>query len=131
MDSLISISSLHLKVGEKTLLKLPNLEIQEGDVLAIVGESGSGKSLFLKTLMGILPNTINSEGNVLCLSKDWLKLSPEEIREERGKSISMVFQEPMSALNPQMTCGKQLLEAVLVKKVHSKIEAEKLVYNKL
>ena len=131
MDSLISISSLHLKVGEKTLLKLPNLEIQEGDVLAIVGESGSGKSLFLKTLMGILPNTVNSEGNVICLSKDWLKLSPEEIRAERGKSISMVFQEPMSALNPQMTCGKQLLEAVLVKKVHSKIEAEKLVYNKL
>jgi len=131
MDSLISISSLCLKVGEKALLKLPNLEIQEGDVLAVIGESGSGKSLFLKTLMGLIPSSINTEGEMICLSKDWLKLSSEEIRSERGNNIAMVFQEPMSALNPQMTCGKQLLEAVLIKKSHSKIEAEKLINDKL
>lgn len=131
MSSLISIESLTLSVGQKNLLTLPNLVIEEGDVLAIVGESGSGKSLFLKTLMGLLPDSISRSGSVSCFNKEWLSLSTESMRSERGSSVAMVFQEPMSALNPQMKCGLQLTEAVLVKQRISKLQAEKIVINKL
>ncbi len=131
MTSLISIESLTLKIGQKTLLQLPKLDIQKGDVLAIVGESGSGKSLFLKTLMGLLPKTIDAVGEISCLNKKWLGLSEDQMRSERGNNIAMVFQEPMSALNPQMKCGIQLIEAVLVKNKISKLEAKKIVITKL
>ena len=131
MTSLISIESLTLKIGQKKLLQLPKLDIEEGDVLAIVGESGSGKSLFLKTLMGLLPKTIGAVGEISCLNKEWLGLSEDQMRSERGNNIAMVFQEPMSALNPQMKCGLQLVEAVLVKNKISKFEAEEVVITKL
>ncbi|MFJ9462381.1 ABC transporter ATP-binding protein [Viridibacillus arvi] len=104
-----------------------SFELAQGSSLGIVGESGSGKSVTSLTIMGLLQNA-NTEitGNIDFDGLDLLKLSPNEMRKIRGNSISMIFQEPMTSLNPLHTCGKQIMEPILIhqKKV-SKQEAKK------
>lgn len=104
-----------------------SFELAKGSSLGIVGESGSGKSVTSLTIMGLLQNA-NSEitGRIDFEGKDLLKLSPEEMRKIRGKSVSMIFQEPMTSLNPLHTCGKQIMEPILIhQKDVSKQEAKK------
>jgi peptide/nickel transport system ATP-binding protein len=116
LNNLIQIKNLVISSGEKTLLQLPAFDAEESEVHAVIGESGSGKSLLLKMLIGLLPKNLSAAGEInlhikgvpdLPLSdwtyKNWLAA--------RGKYVGMVFQEPLSALNPQMTCGAQLREA--------------------
>src|SRR5690348_7924703 len=90
-----------------------SFRVEKGQTLAIVGESGSGKSVTCMTIMG-LNNRGNTEsrGQALFKDRDLLKLSPEEIRRIRGNEISMIFQDPMTSLNPVYTIGAQLREAV-------------------
>lgn len=92
-----------------------SFEVAQGSSLGIVGESGSGKSVTSLAIMGLLQNT-NSEitGKIEFDGVDLLKLSPEEMRKIRGKSVSMIFQEPMTSLNPLHTCGKQIMEPILI-----------------
>nr|WP_304952532.1 ABC transporter ATP-binding protein [Viridibacillus sp. JNUCC-6] len=104
-----------------------NFELAQGSSLGIVGESGSGKSVTSLTIMGLLQNA-NTEitGNIDFDGLDLLKLSPNEMRKIRGNSISMIFQEPMTSLNPLHTCGKQIMEPILIhQKEVSKQEAKK------
>jgi len=104
-----------------------NFELAQGSSLGIVGESGSGKSVTSLTIMGLLQNA-NTEitGNIDFDGLDLLKLSPHEMRKVRGNSISMIFQEPMTSLNPLHTCGKQIMEPILIhQKDVSKQEAKK------
>jgi oligopeptide/dipeptide ABC transporter ATP-binding protein len=97
--------------------------ILEGETLAIVGESGSGKSVTSLALMGILPsNGEVYEGEMTFKDKDLRKLSKKEYRGLRGKEISMIFQEPMTALNPVFTIGYQLRETIIL---HFKMKKEK------
>ena len=116
MSDIISIANLSLSTSQQTLLQLPEFRSKLGEVHAVLGESGSGKSLLLKCLIGLLPPNITASGDIRIqipsidtaefnqwTSKDWYRI--------RGKHIGMVFQEPLSALNPQMTCGAQLQEA--------------------
>ncbi|OMC85786.1 peptide ABC transporter ATP-binding protein [Viridibacillus sp. FSL H7-0596] len=103
-----------------------NFELAQGSSLGIVGESGSGKSVTSLTIMGLLQNA-NTEitGNIDFDGLDLLKLSPNEMRKIRGNSISMIFQEPMTSLNPLHTCGKQIMEPILIhQKDVSKQEAK-------
>jgi oligopeptide/dipeptide ABC transporter ATP-binding protein len=96
--------------------------ILEGETLAIVGESGSGKSVTSLALMGILPsNGEVYEGEMTFKDKDLRKLSKKEYRGLRGKEISMIFQEPMTALNPVFTIGFQLRETIIL---HFKMKKE-------
>jgi oligopeptide/dipeptide ABC transporter ATP-binding protein len=96
--------------------------ILEGETLAIVGESGSGKSVTSLALMGILPsNGEVYEGEMTFKDKDLRKLSKKEYRGLRGKEISMIFQEPMTALNPVFTIGYQLRETIIL---HFKMKKE-------
>ena len=115
---IIQIENLKIHSGQKTLLNLPKFECSKSQVHAIIGESGSGKSLTLLTIIGLLPRQLSVSGsvylNVNGSKIDLLNLSSKEFQKIRGKLIGMVFQEPMSALNPQMTCGDQLFEAYLV-----------------
>lgn len=94
--------------------------IERGSVLAIVGESGCGKSVTATSIMRLLPkeNSVISKGEILLGGRDILKMSEKEIRQVRGNQISMIFQDPMTALNPVHTIGKQLVEMY---RVHSKI----------
>jgi len=113
---LISIENLTIASKGKLLLNLPHFTSTLGEVHAVLGESGSGKSLLLKCLIGLLPDELSAKGRVqiefeqndLNLDDHWSRKNWQQIR---GKHIGMVFQEPLSALNPQMTCGAQLKEA--------------------
>ncbi|WP_084958536.1 oligopeptide/dipeptide ABC transporter ATP-binding protein [Thermoactinospora rubra] len=87
--------------------------LHEREVLGIVGESGSGKSVSSMAVMGLLPRNARIHGKILYRGDDILKMSPRRQRDLRGKKIAMVFQDPMTALNPVYTVGDQLAEAVL------------------
>jgi oligopeptide/dipeptide ABC transporter ATP-binding protein len=90
-----------------------SLSIAAGEVLGLVGESGSGKSLTSLAIMGLLPPQARVEGSIMFGERDLLRLCQEEMRSVRGSKIAMIFQEPMSALNPAMRVGDQVAEAVL------------------
>ncbi len=103
-----------------------NFDLHKGETLAIVGESGSGKSVTNKTIMGILSKNANIEGGeILYNGNDLTKFTDKQFTKIRGSEISMIFQDPMSSLDPVMKIGKQITEAMLVKDNISKAEAKK------
>lgn len=89
-----------------------SFDLYENEILGIVGESGSGKSVTSLSIMGLLPKNISkiSNGKIIFKDRDITELSEKEYRTIRGKRISMIFQEPMSSLNPSMRCGQQVAE---------------------
>jgi ABC-type glutathione transport system ATPase component len=90
-------------------------DLNAGEILCVVGESGSGKSMTANALMGLLPSYLKpSEGSIEYKGRDLLSRTEEELRKLRGREIAMVFQEPLSALNPLMTVGDQIDEVMLV-----------------
>lgn len=102
-----------------------DFELKEGSTLGIVGESGSGKSVTSLSIMGLLMGTTGriAEGEILLEGKDIVHISEEEKRKLRGGQISMIFQEPMTSLNPVMRIGRQLTECILQHENISKDEA--------
>ena len=102
-----------------------DLDIYPGEVAGLVGESGSGKSVTALSILRLIPDPPGKilEGSVLFEGRDLLQLSWDEIRTIRGKQISMIFQEPMTSLNPVFTIGMQLVEIVLQHEQVSKSEA--------
>ena len=115
-DSLLTISNLDIALpeGSERTLAVENLSVDlaPGETLCIVGESGSGKSLTARALMGLLPapHVKVSGGAIDFCDEDLTRVSERRLREIRGSEISMVFQEPMTALNPVMTIGSQIDE---------------------
>ena len=92
-----------------------SFRVDKGKTLAIVGESGSGKSVTCMTIMGLNDRrSTTSEGQALFKDRDLLQLPPDEMRKVRGSEISMIFQDPMTSLNPVYTIGNQLREAVML-----------------
>src|SRR5205809_5653653 len=90
-----------------------SFSIEKGQTLGIVGESGSGKSVTCLTIMGLNPKRMTiSTGEALWKGKNLLTAKPRELREIRGSEISMIFQDPMTSLNPVHTIGRQLIEAI-------------------
>ena len=90
-----------------------SFHLDEQETLAIVGESGSGKSISVKSIMGLLPkNGKIVEGSILLEGKDLAKYSERQMQSVRGSDISMIFQDPMTSLNPTMTIGKQIVEVL-------------------
>ena len=102
-----------------------DIELGEGSTLGIVGESGSGKSVTALSVMGLLMGTTGkvAEGEILFEGRDLTKLDDEERRKMRGEKISMIFQEPMTSLNPVMKIGDQITECILMHNNISKQEA--------
>ena len=115
-SALISIQNLSVKFGRKMVVQDLNLQIAPGERLAIVGESGSGKTLTGLAMIGLLPELAQVSGSIdLTIdgqTKDILGMSPAQLQGMRGKDIAMIFQEPMTALNPLYTIGNQIVEAV-------------------
>jgi len=107
-----------------------NLSIESGEVLGLVGESGSGKSITSLAIMRLLPPQARLSGEILFAengsSRNLATLPDESMRQLRGSHIAMIFQEPMTALNPVMRVGDQIAEAVLAHRSHAKNEAQKL-----
>jgi len=112
-----------------------SFSLYRGKTLAIVGESGSGKSVTSRSIMGILaPNRIIEEGQILYDGKDLLKLTEDDFTKIRGSRISMIFQDPMSSLNPIMKVGKQVTEAMVLKAkavIKDAKKTKKLLFSKL
>lgn len=119
--------SFHTFAGEVKAIRGVNFDLKKGETLAIVGESGSGKSVTTKAIMRLLSenNTEYKNGQILFDGKDILKLSEKEMQKIRGKDIAMIFQDPMTSLNPTMTIGKQIMEPILRHQNVSKAEAKK------
>jgi oligopeptide/dipeptide ABC transporter ATP-binding protein len=92
--------------------------LNEGETLGVVGESGSGKSVHLLAMMGLIPQPPGKieRGQVLFEGQDLLKMSPRQIRAIRGDKIAMIFQDPMTSLNPVLTIGSQIVEAIRLHK---------------
>ncbi|WP_422122666.1 ABC transporter ATP-binding protein [Planococcus sp. X10-3] len=106
-----------------------DFHIREGEVLGIVGESGCGKSVTSLSIMGLVPSPPGkiTHGEILFENTDLTKLPEKKMRDIRGNDIAMIFQEPMTSLNPLFTIGNQLQEAV---KIHKKDWSKKQVYNR-
>ena len=130
MPALLTIRDLRIHAGNNQLLHLPLLTLNEGELHGVIGESGSGKSLTLFVVLGLIAPQLKVQGSVVFQGKELINLSPNDWLSIRGKQIGMVFQEPMSALNPQMRCGKQLLESALIHQPN-KEKAQALVNQKL
>src|ERR671935_628444 len=92
-----------------------DFELQRGQVLGIVGESGSGKSVTAMTLLGLTKDkNTRFEGEVLYKGRNVLRMSEDELQEVRGNEMSMIFQDPMTSLNPVYTVGAQICEAIQI-----------------
>ncbi len=106
-----------------------NLELYPNEILCIVGESGSGKSVLARSLMGLFPSkhVRASQGEILLDGKNVLAMSTEELRSIRGDKVAMIFQEPMTALNPLLTIGEQILEVIEVHRPELRQQAFKRV----
>jgi len=122
-----------LKINFKTYAGLVhavrgvNFDLKEGETLAIVGESGSGKSVTSNALMKLIPQPpgIYESGQILFNGRDLVPLSDKEMSKVRGNEIAMIFQDPMTSLNPTMKVGRQITEVILQHKKVSKDEAKK------
>jgi len=130
---IIEVKNLSISFGDKQVLNNINFKVEQGDTLGIVGESGSGKSLTSLAIMGLLsPNAIIHPKSEILFRQDdkmidLLKLSPKELEEIRGNEIGMIFQEPMTSLNPSLRCGEQVEEAIRLHQNLSKEKAKKKV----
>lgn len=103
-----------------------NFSLNKGETLAIVGESGSGKSVTARAIMGLLPKNANiDKGEIIYKGRDLIKLSDREMTDIRGSDIAMIFQEPMSSLDPVMKIGRQITEALRIKQKVPAAEAKK------
>ncbi len=118
----IKLSVNNLKISFRTdsgnvqAVRDISFDLYKGETLAIVGESGSGKSVTNRAVMGILAgNAIKEGGEIIYDGQDLMKITEEEFHNIRGDKIAMIFQDPMSSLNPIMRVGKQLTEAMIIK----------------
>lgn len=131
MNTLLEISNLKMSIAQKNktipILDGINFQIDKGQVVAIVGESGSGKSMTALSIMKLLPEPGGKivEGNIVFNNVDLTELSEDEMCSIRGKDISMIFQEPMTSLNPVLTIGEQISEVITYHQKISQSEAIK------
>ncbi len=119
-ESILEISDLGIVSDAKSLVNGISFSIKEQSVLGLVGESGSGKTLTALSILGLLPTGVRiSSGNITYASKtqktNLLSCSEKELNRIRGNQISMIFQEPLSSLNPSMRCGQQAMEILRIK----------------
>lgn len=130
MEPILQVKDLHVsfqvKGGEVKAVRGMNFEIGKGETVAIVGESGSGKSVTAQTIMRLIPSppSIIKQGEVLFQGQDLLKKSIKQMEAIRGKDIGMIFQDPMTSLNPTIKVGKQITEVLIKHQNMSAAEAQ-------
>ncbi|MDO5969166.1 ABC transporter ATP-binding protein [Flavivirga aquimarina] len=114
-NTILNIKDLSISFGENEVIHNISYHLNKNEILGIVGESGSGKSVSSLAILGLLPKNISkiTSGSIYYNNEDLTLLSSKVFQNIRGKKIAMIFQEPMSSLNPSMTCGKQVQEILL------------------
>ena len=129
-ETILSIENLRIHFetfgGEVQAIRGVNLKLQKGETLALVGESGSGKSVTAKSVMKLLSNNaVVKEGSITFKGENILEKSERDMQSIRGKEIAMVFQDPMTSLDPTMKIGKQITEVIMKHEKASTEEANK------
>lgn len=130
MEKILEVKHLDISfetpAGQVNAIRDISFELHKEETLAIVGESGSGKSVTTKAIMGMLANNaIVNNGEIIFEDQDILKKNKKELRRLRGNRIAMIFQDPMTSLNPTMTIGKQISESIIEHQKLSRKEAKK------
>ena len=129
-ETILSIENLRIHfetfAGEVQAIRGVNLKLEKGETLALVGESGSGKSVTAKSVMKLLSNNaVVKEGTIIFKGENILEKSERDMQSIRGKKIAMIFQDPMTSLDPTMKIGKQITEVIIKHEKSSKEEADK------
>ena len=136
-DALMSLRNLKVEFdtrhGRVTALSGISLDVMPGETLGIVGESGCGKSITALAMMGLVPNPPGhvTGGQILFQGEDITRARPRRMRRLRGREIAMIFQEPMTSLNPVFTVGDQIAEAILLHQDVTRAQAERQVVDLL
>lgn len=130
MSNLLELNNLKMSfytyAGEVQALRGVSFTLDQGEVIGIVGESGSGKSVTSLSIMGLLPPAAKIKaGSINFNGRDLLTLSPAQMQRIRGNEISMVFQDPMTSLNPVYTVGNQIMEPLMLHQHLSRAQAQK------
>jgi len=134
MTALLEIRGLVIESRNSAapLVRSCNLSVNRGEVVGIVGESGSGKTMVAKSILGLLPPGVSQiAGSITLDGKDMAGLSLRELRSIRGGTVGMIFQEPMTSLNPSMTIGHQLEEGLRLHRRYSRDERRSRVIDML
>ena len=129
--SLLAVKDLSLDIRGTPILKDVGFEIGKGEIFALVGESGSGKSMSALSVMRLLPEGAETRGQLVFDGTGLPALSEQAMCGIRGRDIGMVFQEPMTALNPVQSIGDQVAETLLIHGIHSRLEANKIARERL
>ena len=122
--TVLSVRDLALTIGDTAILRDIDLEVKAGEILGIVGESGSGKSLTALSIMQLLPRASRWTGGIEVAGNDVGTMSEKALCNMRGRDVAMIFQEPMTALNPVHTIGHQIAETILIHGECSRRQAE-------
>jgi peptide/nickel transport system ATP-binding protein len=110
--TLLEVDQLSIYFRDQAVVRDLTFSVGQGEVLGLVGESGSGKSLTSLSILRLLDSAARVEGAIRFEGQDLLTLKPEQMRRYRGRRVAMIFQEPMTALNPVMPVGRQIAEAI-------------------
>ncbi|MCO6186777.1 ABC transporter ATP-binding protein [Rhizobium sp. L1K21] len=121
--TLLKISNLKLSIGRAQILKDVDLDVGRGEILGVIGESGSGKSVTAFSVMQLLPHAAQVSGSITLEGTELLTKTEAEMCAVRGRDVGMIFQEPMTALNPLKNIGDQVAETILVHSDKSRAEA--------
>ena len=122
--SLLQIDNLSMDIVSTSILRDVTLTVDPGEIVAVTGESGSGKSMTAFSVMQLLPESVKTSGSIYLDGKDLLQASEAEMCRLRGNTVGMVFQEPMTALNPVKTIGDQVTETILIHNAMSPADAK-------
>jgi len=110
--TVLSVRNLSVRIGDIMPVQEISFDVTAGEILGLVGESGSGKSLTLRAILRLLPRIAQTSGSILWHGRDLMRLPEIDLRALRGGEIAIVFQEPMTALNPVLTIGRQITESL-------------------
>lgn len=138
MEKILDVNNLQVSfntyAGEVKAVRGVSFELSKGETLAFVGESGCGKTVTAKAIMRLLQPpfaVIKDESQIVYKDKDVMKMSKKELQDYRGNEISMIFQDPMTSLNPTMTIGKQIMESLILHRGLDKQKAREEAINML
>ena len=129
-ETILSVKNLHVNfhtyAGDIKAIRDVNFDLKKGETLAIVGESGSGKSVTTRTLMGLSDKNAKVTGDITFKGRDMQALREEDWVKVRGNDIAMIFQDPMTSLDPTMKIGRQIAEPIMF---HTKLYQKEALDN--
>ena len=126
----LNIENLNIKLKQKNIIKDVNIKIEDGEIVGLVGESGCGKSITALSILKLIDESVMkiTSGKILFNKNNLLSKSEKDLKKIRGKEISMIFQEPMTSLNPVFSIGNQINEVLLIhEKLDNKVATERTI----